>query len=833
MRVFLCEKPSQAKDVANALGINQRQNGYYTNGTDSVTWAIGHLLSQAQPEFYQPDLARDKKGWAVELLPINPAQWQMVVPDKSKDKGRYNQLMAIKGLLKTATEVVIATDNDREGETIALEIMEYFGYRGATKRMLYSSMDNASLKKAYNSMIDGSKTYPQYIAGLGRMRADWLFGMNMTMALTADNSDMLQQGDVLSAGRVQTPIVYLVVSRELERKNFIPIPYYKFEGEFKTQQGEKYTGFLKIRPEFLDEKTGYLIDENKMKALYEELKSSKEAEIIKYEKKQKNEKCPIGFNLSELQKEGSKRFGFSAKQTLDIAQSLYEKHKLTTYPRSDSGYMDENQFGEAAAIINTIKGNFNNSDVDNCVNITNPKRKSAMWNKAKVTAHHAIIPTNVNYDLSKLSKSELSLYELITKRYLMQFMPDYTFLSVQLETKLVNDIFTTSGNTTVDMGWKLADPKNKEKNKSVPVLAKSDKVNVVKVANKKDETKPPASYTEDKLLDDLVNIRRFIENEKLKKIIKETGIGTEATRANHLDNLFQKSYLKKDGKKILPTDKAYAMIEIIPDILKKPETTAYWEEELNQIVEGKRTLDQFMAKVNDVLGRMVKEVKDGNCKIKKPVSGNSSGKLYTCDKCGSVVKRVKSKKTKKHLWVCNKESCKTWYEDNVGRRGNEIIRVEQPKGDHKCPTCSKQIMRRRNRKTGEFFWVCSDDKCKTFCKDNNGQLGEKVEKAEKPTSEHSCPNCKEGSLVKRKGAKGDFWGCNNYPKCKTSFQDKDGKPNIVATKKPTSEHSCPNCKEGGLVKRKGAKGDFWGCNNYPKCKTIIQDKDGKPNVAKK
>ena len=831
MRVFLCEKPSQAKDVANALGIKQRQNGYFTNGNDSVTWAIGHLLSQAQPEHYQPDLARDKKGWDVSLLPVIPQNWTMVLPDKTKDKGRYSQLMAIKGLLAKATEVVIATDNDREGETIALEIIEYFGYKGPTKRMLYSSMDATSLKKAYNSMIDGKQTYSQYIAGLGRMRADWTFGMNVTMALTGDNSDMLQQGDVMSAGRVQTPIVYLVVSRELERKNFVPQPFYKFEADFKTKQGEKYTGFLKIRPEFLDEKTGYLIDENKMKALYEELKSSKEATIIKYEKKQKSEKCPIGFNLSELQKEGSKRFGFSSKKTLEVAQSLYEKHKLTTYPRSDSGYMDENQFPEAAGIINTLKSNFNKKDVDDCINVTNPKRKSAMWNKAKVTAHHAIIPTNVNYDLSKLTKDEYNLYELISKRYLMQFMPEYTFLSVQLETKLVNDIFTTSGNTTVDMGWKIADPKSKEKNQNVPVLNKGDIVDVIKVANKKDETKPPPSYTEDKLLDDLVNIRRFIENEKLKKIIKNTGIGTEATRANHLDNLFKRAYLKLDGKKILPTDKAYAMIEIVPDILKKPETTAYWEEELNQIVIGKRTLEQFMGKVNDVANRMIKDVKEGKCKLKKPVSGNSSGKMYTCDKCGSVVKRVRSKKTKKHLWVCNKEDCKTWYEDNVGRRGNEIIRVEQPKGDHKCPTCGKQIMRRRNRKNGEFFWVCSDDKCKTFCKDNNGQLGEKVEKAAKPTSEHSCPNCKEGSLIKRKGAKGDFWGCNNFPKCKTTFQDKDGKPNIVVIEKPKSEHKCPNCNKGSLIKRKGAKGDFWGCNNYPKCKTSFQDKDGKPNIV--
>lgn len=781
MRLFLCEKPSQGKDVANALGIKQRKDGYYTNGKDCVTWAIGHLLQQAEPDFYEPQLKRENQGWKVALLPVIPQQWQMTLPDKKKDAGRYKQAMAIKSLLANATEVVIATDNDREGETIALELMEYFGYTGATKRMLYSSMDNKSLQTAYNNMIDGSKTYNQYVSGLGRMRADWLFGLNMTMALTATNNKMLQAGDVLSAGRVQSPIVYLVVKRELERKNFIPVPYYKFEGEFKTKEGEKYTGNLRLRAEFLDEKEGLLIDEAKMKQLYEELKSSKEAEIQKYEKKEKIEKAPVGFSLNELQKECSKRFGFSSKQTLEVAQALYEKHKLTTYPRSDSGYMDENQFGEAAGILNVINNNFNNQDYLGLMQNTNPKKKSPMWNKAKVTAHHAIIPTNVSYDLSKLNKNELNMYDLICKRYIMQFLPEYKYLSVQIETKLVNDIFTTSGNTTLDMGWKQADPKNKEKNKTVPLVNKGDRVDVVKVANKKDETKPPPSYTEDQLLDDLVKIRKFIENEKLKKILKETGIGTEATRANHLDNLFNKAYLKRDGKKILPTDKAYALMEIIPEILKLPETTAYWEEELNQIVEGKRTLEQFMKKVIDVLNRMVNEVKEGKCQLEKPVSGSKSGKIYTCDECKSVVRKVKSKKTKKNFWVC--QSCDTWYEDKVGRRGDKIVRVEQPKGDHKCPTCSKQIMRRRNKKTGEYFWVCSDEKCKTFCKDDNGKLGEKVIRKAKQTSEHNCPNCKDGNLIKRKGAKGSFWGCNNYPKCKTTFQDKDDKPNIINHKK--------------------------------------------------
>jgi DNA topoisomerase-3 len=783
MKVFLCEKPSQAKSVANALGITQRQDGYFTNGSTSVVWAIGHLLSQANPEFYQPELGRGKQGWQTSLLPVIPNNWQMELPDPKKDGGRYKQAMAIKKLLKQATEVVVATDNDREGETIALELMEYFGYKGPSKRMLYSSMDVKSLQKALQNMKDGKESYSSYIAGLGRMRADWLFGMNMTMALTSSNKKMLVQGDVLSAGRVQSPLVYLVVARELEIKNFVPIPFYKLDADFvKKDTGDKYKGSLKIRPEFIDEKTGYLIDPKKVKSLLEELKTSKEGQVVKYEKKNKNEKAPIGFSLSELQKECSNRFNMSAKQTLDTAQKLYETHKMTTYPRSDCGYMDINQFGDSPNVLNTIKSNFGNKDYDSILGNSDPKRKSPMWNTAKVTAHHAIIPTITNKAVGNLSKDELNVYDLICKRYVMQFMPDAVSATVSIETKVVNDIFTTAGNTTIDMGWKAADPRIKPSNKSVPLLSKSELVNVTSVKERKEQTKPPASYTDATLLDDMVNIRRFIENEKLKKIIKEAGIGTEATRAAHLDNVEKKGYLKKEGKKIKPTDKAYALMEVLPDTLKKPETTAYWEEELNQIVKNSRTLDQFMDKVTDVLTRMVNEVKNGNCQLKKPVSGNNTGKLYTCDKCSGVVKRIKTKKTKTNMWVCGE--CNVFYNDKVGRRGDLIVRLEQPKGDFPCPKCkNSQMLRRKKKAVDEFFWVCSDQKCKTFCADNNGALGAMNVPKPKVTSEHSCPNCKGGSLIARKNAKGNpWWGCNNFPKCKTTFFDDNGSPKIDTKK---------------------------------------------------
>lgn len=781
MRVFLCEKPSQSKAISARLGITNRTQGYYTDGKTSVINAFGHLLSQAQPAVYNPELDKSKQGWKLELLPVLPEKWVMQLPATDpKNKSRYDQAMKIKSLLSIATEVVIATDDDREGETIAVELLVKFGYKGSTKRMIYSSMDDASLDKALNNLIDGKSTYSLYTAGLGRMRADWLLGMNMTMALTATNKKMIPMEEVLSVGRVQSPIVYLIVSRELEIKNFKPVPFYKIDADFNAAGG-KYSGSMKIRQELLNQKTGYLDDPEKLKVLLQELRSTKEAEIVKYTSTEKKTKCPIGFSLNELQQECSKRFGYKAKETLDIAQKLYEIHKLTSYPRSDCGYMEVSQLADVPNVLSALKSNFSDKSYDDLLSISNPKKKSSIWDNSKVTAHHAIIPTVTNKNVKLLSKDEWNVYDLISRRYIMQFLPEYISTNVTVETKIMNDIFNTSGSTTVDLGWKKADPKLKESNKSIPALKKGEIVNIIKIKDRKEETKPPPSYTESALLDDMVNIRKFIENEKLKKIIKKAGIGTEATRANHIENIEKKGYIERKGQKILPTEKAYVLMEILPDILKKPETTAYWEEQLNLIVSGDLTLEKFINRIIDVLNRMVNQVKEGKCQLSKPVS-SAKGKIYTCDKCSGMVKKIKTK-AKNIMWVC--DSCKVFYADVVGRRGALIVRIEQPKGDFPCEVCKKsQMLRRKKKEKEEYFWVCGDKTCNVFAADDNGKLGAFNKPKVKETSEHSCPVCKKGDLIKKFSAKNvAWWGCNGYPKCKTTFFDDNGKPKIEEKKK--------------------------------------------------
>jgi DNA topoisomerase-3 len=462
---------------------------------------------------------------------------------------------------------------------------------------------------------------------------------------------------------------------------------------------------------------------------------------------------------------------------------LYEVYKITSYPRTDSCFLPWNLHKDAQSTIRTLNKNFGSDQYNAFLSKTDVKKKSPIWNDKKVTAHHAIIPVDNNFDVAKLTKDEFNIYDLICRKYAMQFLDDYKYSSSKIKTKVANEIFETSGNVPLDQGWKIANKGGeKDKEKLLPLMNKGDSVKAEKITAKSKKTTPPPYYTEATILKDMANVQKFITNPNLKKIIKEGGIGTNATRAAHMKNMYAKKFLVKEGKKLRATDKAFAIDDIAPKELKLPETTAYWEEELKLIVAGTLTLDQFMAKQDKILKRMIDKVKNGECQLKKPVSGGA-GKTYTCDKCSSLIARIKSKKGT-YFWACqNQKTCNSLYQDSRGKKGDLIIRVEQPKGDFPCPKCNKQMLRRQNKTNKEFFWVCSDDKCKTFCKDDDGKLGKAAEKKAKATSEHKCPKCNEGRLVKRGGKNGDFWGCNNFPKCKTAVQDDNGKPQASEDKK--------------------------------------------------
>lgn len=874
-KLFICEKPDQGKNLAKAFDWNGVHKGtYIQNGTEYITWAIGHLLSQAPPKAYEPKI---QDGWDLSLLPIIPEKWILDEPDANnpKTEGKNKLLHSIGTLISHAQDIVIATDFDREGETIAWEMMHKFNYKGTASRMIFSALDKKTLVNSYQNRVDSKETYGYYLAGLGRMRADWLLGMNVTIGLTASNNKFLFRGDVLSAGRVQSPIVHLVVERELEIKNFKPVDFYDIHGIFITKKNETYTGKLKIPNDFLND-DNLLTSKDHLKTITNDV-AGKDAFIESYNIENKETSAPICYNLDSLQKECNVKFGFSLAETLEFAQVLYEKYKLTSYPRTDSGYMPLSQLKDAKSIFGSISKNMNNQEFDNIISLANPTFKSQVWDDKKIEAHHAIIPIDNNFDVSLLKPNELKVYDLICRRYLMQFLGNYKYEATKVKTNVNDYIFETNGNVPKVQGWKLAliggDQSfndNKEDEQTLPSMNQSDVVKNKEIKTTSKKTKPPAYYTDASLLEDMINVAKFIKNPKLKKIIKKGGIGTTATRAAHLDNLFLKKMLKRDGKKIRATDKAFALDKIMPQEMKEPETTAYWEEALNMICDGTLTLEKFMAQQKNVVNRIIDKIKNQECQLSEPVSG-SAGKIYKCDKCGSLTQQITSNKTGIMYWVCsNKDTCNAFYEDSRGKRGDLIVRSEQPeqpKVDIICFKCNKSKMLLRKSKKENLFWVCSDDTCKTFAMNVDG----------KPVADivDVCHKCNKNTLVRRKKKNSDehFWvcsGCNTFAKdvngkpvadltatcvackgdmvqrekksdqtkfwvcqkCKTFADDDNGKPLFKTIIKETSKYCCINCKVGKFIKKTGAKGDFWSCNNYPTCKTTVKDLNGKPEKFK-
>lgn len=827
-KLYIFEKPDAGRHFIKALGWSghTKGKGYEQNGTIAVTWAIGHLIQQAPPQFYQPDL----KSWDLNLLPIIPKEWVMEISERDEDKYKKDQLFVIRDLLKKSSSVVIATDADREGEVIGWEILEFFKYSGKKYRMIYGELTPKVLLNANNNLKDAENYYNLYLSGLGRMRADWLLGMNLTMGYTAANQHKIPPKTAINAGRVISPIVYLLTEREKERKNFIPEDYFNIKGTFKKSSEKDYIADLIIPEEFLTD--GKLKSKENFDLIMDKLNKEKDATVISNETNKKYENHPSGFALSDLQKLASKKFNYSPKEVLDIAQSLYEKHQLISYPRTDCSFVGEEQQKDAKQIISAIYSNIDNTIEDYILvrNEINPKQKSNMWNTSKVGAHHAIIPTEQFKSVKSLNQDEINIYDLICRRYIAQFLPvyEYNHTVILTQTNLHKLDFKNTGRVILVNGWKSIEKGSEEqKEDTLPLLNQGDIVNIINISKIAKKTEPPKLYTFDTLISDMVNIDKFIKNEKLKKILKGSGIGTEATRAEHIDNVFKKGYAKLEKKNICATDKAMQVVEIMPDENKLPEVSAYWEEELDLIEKGQQTLEKFLEKQEKIIHILINKIKNGDCTLNENIKGE--GKVYNCEKCNSLVTKFKSK-SGNTFWRCQNKECNALYEDSRGKKGNLIVMNKQPEGDFPCPTCSKQMMRRKNKEKETFFWVCSDNECKTFCSDNDGKLGVKLVKKEKQTSEHKCNSCKDGAMIKRTGRNGDFWSCNNYPKCNNTLKDDNGKPdfNYKPKEKEKSEHKCPNCKDGYLILKNGSKGAFWGCNNYPKCKTIKNDKDGKP-----
>ena len=591
MRLFLCEKPSQAKDIAAVLGASRRGDGCWVGPAVTVTWCIGHLLETAPPDAYDERYKR----WVLADLPIIPEKWKMRVKPKTA-----SQFKAVKRLLGEASELVIATDADREGEMIARELVEHCRYRGPIQRLWLSALDDASIRKALAALKPGSETFNLYHSALGRSRADWLIGMNMSRLFTLLGRQSGYQG-VLPVGRVQTPTLRLVVDRDRSISDFVPVAYWAIDVQLK-HDGQLFTAQWRADPDTCDDQDRCLNQAHAQQAA-NAINSAGSARVSKLRTERMREVAPLPFDLGTLQEVCSKKLGLGAQETLDIAQALYETYKVVTYPRSDCGYLPQSQHAEAASILAALQ----QADLSLAplAGHLDPQRRSRAWNDAKVSAHHGIIPTAAAKNLERLTGKHRAVYTLIRARYLAQFLPNHEYDRTQADFDCAGQALRAVGKQIVEPGWKralpeaLAPAKGREAPapQPLPILREGLDCAIANVHLKDLWTQPPKPFTEGDLIKAMKNVAKLVQDPLLKQKLKDTtGIGTEATRAGIIQGLLDRGYLIKNGKALAATAPAFSLIDAVPRAIADPGTTAIWEQALDMVQSGEMTLETFVAK---------------------------------------------------------------------------------------------------------------------------------------------------------------------------------------------------------------------------------------------
>lgn len=657
MQLYLCEKPSQGKDIGAILGATQRKQGYLAGPGVIVTWAVGHLLEQAQPETYGEQYGNP---WRESVLPIMPAQWKMTVKKETAD-----QFAVVRSLLKQVDSVVIATDADREGEVIARELLEYCHFTGAVQRLWLSALDEASIRQALANKLPGEKTAALYHAGMARARADWMTGMNLTRLYTLKAREQ-GYGEVLSIGRVQTPALALVVNRDREIANFVSKPHWQVQATLQ-KEGINFPANWVPAANYCDEEKR-CIQQNVAQAVVQLCQQTGSALVLDVGTERKKASAPLAFDLGTLQQACSRQWGMSANQVLSIAQSLYETHKATTYPRTDCGYLPTSMREEIPQVFNAI------TRTDPTLSATVAKLDtgfvSRIWNDKKITAHHGIIPTKQPFDLSKLSADELRVYHLIRQHYLAQFLPLHEVDVTEATFNIGGQLFRTRGKVEIVAGWKALFQHESSESKEddddeahLPTLVKGQSCAVAGAELKTLQTKPPAHFTDGTLIAAMKNAAAFVSDPQLKKILKENaGLGTEATRAAILETLFKRGYLEKKGKFLFSTPIAGELIDALPAALTNPGMTALWEQALDEIAQGQMTLETFMSRQAQWTGHLVEKGKTQAVKFTAPPSP-------PCPVCGGAMRRRAGKKGSGAFWGCiNYPTCQGIV--NIGTKTN-------------------------------------------------------------------------------------------------------------------------------------------------------------------
>lgn len=672
--LVLAEKPSVGRELARVLKCNKKGNGYLEGEKYIVTWALGHLVTLADPEVYD-----DKyKQWKLDTLPMLPKELKLVV---IKQSGK--QFAAVKSQItrKDVNEIIIATDAGREGELVARWIIEKANVKKPMKRLWISSQTDKAIIEGFRNLKPSSNYDNLYKAAQCRAEADWVVGLNVTRALTCKHNAQL------TAGRVQSATLAMIVNREEEIRNFKPKDYYVINAKAK--------GF---NLQWRDKNNNTSVFEESIVNKVLSATKGKEGNIVSVTETAKKQYAPLLYDLTELQRDANRIFGYSAKQTLSIMQRLYENYKVLTYPRTDSRYVSTDivatlpdrlkaiSVGSYRALATEIlngKVNANKSFVDN----------------SKVSDHHAIIPTEERGNIALLSSEERRVYDLVVKRFLSVMLPPYEYLQTTVTADINGETFVARGNVIKSKGWKkvydkvdeLTEDEDEKDSQVLPVVKKGDKLNITLVESRKLKTKAPARFNEGTLLSAMEKPQKYVSVDKVSaKTLGETGgIGTVATRADIIEKLYNSFYMEKSGKEIIPTSKGKQLIELVPEDLKSPLLTAQWELELDLISKGKKDPKVFTDNMRKYATELVSDVKGSSEKFKHD---NLTGKK--CPECGKYMLEVKGKYG--IMNVCQDRAC--GHRENVSKITNA-----------RCPDCKKKL-ELRGQGDGQIY-ICANKNC--------------------------------------------------------------------------------------------------------------------------
>lgn len=866
-RLYIAEKACVGKTFAEWLAKTTSkqlamQGAFARVGDDVITWMSGHLLEQVQAHVYDPKYEK----WNLADLPIIPNPFRLTprvdIRTKSTAPAKA-KIDAIKQLLADCTTVVGYGDPDAEGQLLQDELLHYLGNKKPVMRLWSNALDDSSLAKAVAAMKPNSDYIGWYEAALSRSQADWLYGINMTRACTiharAAGADF-----VVNIGRVQTPTLNLVVQRELEIRNFKPVDFHVPYIDLATEPGFRAIWHVPKNADgvYDDPRVdleGRLLNKGDADAISASAKAAGRATVVEAETKAGTESAPLPFSLSALQSHCSRLYGFTAKQTLDLAQSLYLK-KVTSYPRVDCDYLPESQHSEAPRILSSLSKAQLPTAFASALLGAKPALKSKAWNDARVTAHHAIVPIHLDNpsDVSRLDPNELKVYLEIVKRYVLQFWPVAKFNATEVllscGTGDLVELYAARGRRYIDDGWRKAfavarDDDEEEAPAALPSMQTGQTLTLAGAGVDSKRTQPPKRFTEGALITAMKNIYLYVKDPEYRKRLQAKeggGIGTEATRGPMIETMKVRGHLILKGKELSPSDEAIRFVSVLPDSMKAPDMTAMWSLLNDDVMARKSTHPQFIAKMVPWVTNMVAS----SAKFFSPGQFPASSKAarpriaetaFTCfgsigrPGCGSPLKHIPEKKgAYRSFFGCSNEACKKGFNDVDGKPIERAERAPDSPDAQKyaCVQCKKGFLRRveRRDKSG-FFWGCSNfrDGCKAACNDVDGApdlegktarsnlAGAASAPATPPDPKYKCQACNEGFLSRRerKDLSGHFWSCSAWKShsCQVIFNDLDGEPDIEGKTKQGGgwrNGSPPQLRAAPKVRNSGHSSGFRG-----------------------